>query len=171
MAKRWYCVQARPGKEFYAETNLNRMGFQTLLLTELRERAYRGGTRREYRAPLLGSYFFVAFDVHADNWRSIYRGAYGVRRLLSGSPEHPTPVPDATLASLLQCAVEAPKPSQPIIAPDTRVRIIAGPLLRPEQYITGICNWRVGDRVGLLLDIMNGTREVIFDVNSLEPIP
>ncbi len=84
---RWYCVQARPRSVLYAKRNIDRLGFDTLLPTELRSWLVRG-KRKEQLVPLFGNYIFVRFDTQlgADlpGWRRITT-LPGVRSTPAGS--------------------------------------------------------------------------------------
>lgn len=165
---RWYCVQSIPHKEFWAQANLTRLGFDVLLLTEQRTRRYRGGVTKQLMAPLFGSYLFVPFDIDDPTWRRI-PSAYGVRRILSANAETPIAVPDHTIDSLLSCVVEYDEQTEAaIIHPGCKAKVVKGPLAQTDNEISGICQWTHNRRVALLLDMINGAVEVVFDVDSLE---
>lgn len=170
MAGRWYCVQSYPRKEFFARSNLRRLGFQTFMPTETCTRRYRNNVKKELLLPLFGSYMFVRFDVDEDHWRPIV-SAYGIRRLFSSAPELPTPIPDHTIDSLMQCVVEPGEPNElPVIHPNCRAKVVAGPFAsaRGEQSVIGLCTATKGQRAKLLLDTLRGAITIEFDIASLE---
>lgn len=169
MANRWYCVQAKQHCEFMAVRMLKTGGYEPLMLTEVVTRTSAYNVKRECTVSLFGSYFFVPFDVELDNWRPI-TNTYGVKRILSSTPESPTPIPDGVVEQLIQCSIQPQQPDNIIpIMPGCTVKVISGPLANPD--VVGICEMRSGDRVTLLLQAMYGELRVIFDVSSLELVP
>lgn len=170
MSTRWYCVQARPHQEFFATRMLARQGYNPLLLTEPSIRTIRNH-RTETIVSLFGSYFFIPFDIDNDNWRPI-TSTYGVKRILSSTPESPTPIPEGVVENLIQCSQQQPDDPSPIVSiePGCMVRVVTGPMASTDQPTVGICQWRRGDRAALILDIMQGQREVEFHVASLQVI-
>jgi len=166
--KRWYCVQAKHRYEFFAAANLRRNGFEPLLLTELRTTKRKNGVEFEKLVSLFGIYFFIPLDIEVDNWKRVVY-THGVRRIFSSNPETPSPIPDSVIESLI--ASRNPittTPETPQIHPGCRVRIIQGPLANPNTE--AICQWRDGDRVKLLLSIVQREVMVEFHVSSLELI-
>jgi len=161
MAHMWYAVQAKPHAGGFANSNLQRMGFVTLMPMVTKLRKLRNGRSMPVEVPLFGPYFFVQFDVTVDRWQSI-TSAYGVRRLFSASPEIPIPVPRRSIDTLLTCL---PSEAKSAIHPGAIVRVIEGPL---AQYnVAGVCRWTDGERVQLFLDIMGGERIVEFAVTAV----
>lgn len=171
--KRWYCVQAKARQEFFAVKQLRQNGFKPLLITDVVEHRSPGSKSKSAGTStisLFGSYFFVPFDVETDHWRRIAY-TYGVKRILGASPEAPSPIPDSTIESLLVSRLTPAHDISltPQIHPECKARVISGPLAADTTI--GICKWRKQDRVGMLLDIMNGTILVEFHISALELIP
>jgi transcriptional antiterminator RfaH len=77
--RRWYAVQAKPGQERLAETNLLRQGYRCYL-PRLKARRRIGGRSIDTAVPLFPGYLFVALDVEREAWRSINGtlGAVGI---------------------------------------------------------------------------------------------
>src|SRR5882672_2531529 len=97
----WYCIQAKPNRVFFAKSGIERLGFQVLLPTTTITKSHYG-VERSQLVPLFGTYFFVQFDVDTDHWKPI-TNIPGVRRLLSHTPEQPTPIPDISITTMLEC--------------------------------------------------------------------
>src|SRR5664279_2121840 len=93
----WYVVQTQPNAESKAVAHLERQGFATYLPRYLKRRRH---ARRVdvVAAPLFPRYFFVAADLAAQRWRSIY-STVGVSSIVCNG-EIPSSVPDHIIASL-----------------------------------------------------------------------
>jgi transcription antitermination factor NusG len=164
----WYCVQAKARQEFFACQQLKRHGWNPLLLTTVNVIKRRNGDRIESIISLFGSYFFIPFDINLDRWKRIIY-TYGVKRILSSTPESPTPIPDDVMTSLLASRLE-PTSDTPVVRihPNCKARVIKGPLAGDNTI--GIVEWTNKDRVGLLLDAMNGKISVEFHITALEMV-
>src|ERR1039458_2326980 len=94
---RWYVVQSQPNAELKAVAHLNRQGFVTYLPRYLKRRRH---ARRVdiVAAPLFPCYLFVAIDMTATRWRSIY-STVGVSRMVC-SGDLPTPIPNQIVTTL-----------------------------------------------------------------------
>jgi transcription antitermination factor NusG len=171
MAYQWYCVQTKPRAEFFARSQLERQGFETLLITETRTRKLRNGHSKEYLASLFGNYLFVAFDAAYHHWWRRICHTYGVRRLFSSSPEQPIPIPDHTMESLRRCLTKEDQQPDHRIHPGCVARVISGPLTSRTEQTVGVCKWTRGQRAALLIDMMQGSIEVTFDISNLEYVP
>lgn len=171
--RRWYCIQAKARQEFFAVRQLQHNGFEPLLITDtvpVRKHGRHGNGIKSIAhhetVSLFGSYFFIPLDLETDHWRRVAY-TYGVRRILGASPEAPSPIPQGVIESLLASRLQPDEPiPTPRIHPGCKAKVIAGPLA--QDAMVGICKWRKQDRVGMLLDIMNGKVLVEFHVNSLE---
>ncbi len=91
--QRWYVVQSQPSAEAKAVFHLNRQGFETYLPRYLKRR--RHARRVEtIAAPLFPRYLFVAIDLNAQRWRSVF-STVGVSRLVCQG-EIPTPISNSS---------------------------------------------------------------------------
>lgn len=95
--QRWYAVQSQPNAEAKAAGHLLRQGFGVYLPRYLKRR--RHARRVEtVAAPLFPRYLFVAIDMSAQRWRSIF-STIGVSRLVCNG-DSPASVPDQVIATL-----------------------------------------------------------------------
>jgi transcription antitermination factor NusG len=167
MPFKWFCVQTKTQKAFSAKAHITRLGYNTLMPVETKIFKYYG-VEKQQLVPLFGNYVFTQFDTDFPDWRRIWSQP-GVRRIFSTAPNTPTPIPDRTITSLQQCTTTDDDEIQ-IIKPNCVVRVIAGPLAATEDQLptTGICSWTRGHKAALLMEIMGGSIEVVFDLDSLE---
>lgn len=152
---RWYCVQSKPRDELVAEIQLRQQGFEAYLPQQMEAIPGKDARIR----PLFPGYLFVRFDRDRDQWRPICH-TRGVYRLFSASPERPIPVPrgvvEAIRAKAAPNGVIYPLEPERTIPPGTKLRITGGAF----EFHTGVCQWTGQDRVGLLLQILGGSRVV-----------
>ncbi|MCD6505586.1 transcription/translation regulatory transformer protein RfaH [Candidatus Poribacteria bacterium] len=160
--KRWFVVYTKPKKEWWAEDNINRMGFETFL-----PRYERMGMER----PLFPRYLFVRFDPEGDpSWPSI-RYARGVVRIVSFHENgRPTPVPQRVIEEIKGRQDErglvrlGKLPSEP--KEGDPVRIIDGPLRGLEGIF--LEDLKDGERVIILLSLMGRQVKVTLEGELLD---
>lgn len=126
---------------------------------------------RERRA-LFRSYGFVRFDVATDDWRKVWR-AFGVKRLISTTPEHPIAMPLGAVESLQLVVLDlVPLEQDIIVVPACPAAPIA---LHSEVEVkaglfagrTGIVQSTHGTRAKLLMDILGDKVPVSFRLVNL----
>lgn len=115
MAQRWYVFQTHHGREFLATDHLRRQRYETLMPYTYVPKMRKGVVLRQERSPVFRSYGFVRFDVKQDRWKPICF-TLGVKRLLSATPEQPTPIPDGVIESIQENLLqpEAPRSAMEI---------------------------------------------------------
>ncbi len=92
--------------------------------------------KKESLASLLGCYLFVQFDPQCDRWRPIC-STFGVRKLFSTTPEHPTPIPDAVINRMLE-PEQQPPPARYTVVPGQTVRIVNGPFASFQGVVSSV---------------------------------
>ena len=94
---RWFVAHTQPHAEAKATLHLNRQGFTIYFPRYLKRRRH---ARRidTVAAPLFPRYLFVAVDLAAQRWRSIY-STVGVSRLVCNGDD-PSAVPDGIVEAL-----------------------------------------------------------------------
>lgn len=166
----WYCAQTHTGSERIAVVNLNRQSFRTVLPLGTEDKRV-GGKTTTVIVPLFPRYVFTQFDIDKDRWSAV-NSTIGVKRLVSFGPK-PAVVPDGVVEPLI--ALQQLVLEQKILVPirlDCRVRVVSGPLAGKDGDDTiGICKWTNGQRVKLLMDIMQRRIEIEFDVADVEAVP
>jgi transcription antitermination factor NusG len=160
MARLWYVVHTYGGKEFDANINILRQGFDVVVPVELRPIKRQ---RPRYK-PLFQNYIFVIFDVLVDPWQPIMH-TYGVRRVLCYAPGRPQAIDTKFVESLIQHSIPVPGAKRLVNIGCTAV-VKRGHLVNRE----GICSWRDGDRVKLLMHVMSNEVEVEFDIADVAPV-
>lgn len=160
----WYVAQTQPNAESKAVVHLNRQGFVTYLPRYLKRRRH---ARRvdTVTAPLFPRYLFVAIDLSAQRWRSIY-STVGVSQLV-GSGDTPTAVPDQVVALLRQRenADGLIKLDQrPAYAVGDKVRVLDGVFYDCLGLYDGMAD---RDRVAILLDLLGRKVRVVVDADSV----
>lgn len=106
---RWFCVRTEYGLETEADVAIRSAGFQTFFPLEwvppVAARRTADGraipARSERLVPLLPRYIMVNFSRTDPDWRAIPT-MRGVERVISASPERPTPIPDLEIEKLRQ---------------------------------------------------------------------
>jgi transcriptional antiterminator RfaH len=154
---RWYLVQAKTGREAFAEAQLRRQGFRTFLPVSLR--TVRHARRVETRAAAyFPGYLFVAIDLERERWRAI-NGTLGVVRLVTAR-ERPAPAPRGLVESLQRHADADGRLDLSLGAGvGDPVAVTVGPLAGQLGVIEQL---RGPERVRVLLDLMN--RETSVEV-------
>jgi transcriptional antiterminator RfaH len=159
---RWFVAHTQPHAEAKAVANLERQGFATYFPRYLKRR--RHARRIEtVAAPLFPRYLFVAVDLGAQRWRSIY-STVGVTRLVCNGDE-PSPVPDGVVAALrgredtdgfikLQ--------SQPAFRPGAQIRVLDGAFASCLGLFEGIAE---RERIAILLDLLGRKVRIVLDAD------
>jgi hypothetical protein len=149
--RRWYCAQAEYQKYALAIARLNMQGF-VAFMPRCVERL---PGRMPRLVPMFGSYFFVAFDKQRERWRAIASTA-GVRRLFTTGDFTPIPVPVGVVEDLIhrggpQGVIDEGEPD--LVGQE--IEVLSGPFAQ----FRGICTWRAGDRIKVLLDLFGRPTE------------
>lgn len=161
---RWYVVQTQANAENKAVAHLARQGFATYLPRYLKRRRH---ARRVdvVAAPLFPRYLFVAIDLSAQRWRSIY-STVGVSRLVSIS-DSPAPVPEQVVDLLRGREDEAGfvrLDDRPRFGLGGKVRILEGAFYDCLGIYDGMPD---RDRVAILLDLFGRKVRVLLDAEAI----
>jgi transcriptional antiterminator RfaH len=162
--QRWYVVQSQPNAEHKAMAHLNRQGFGTYLPRYLKRR--RHARRMDIvAAPLFPRYLFVAIDLTAQRWRSIF-STVGVSRIVCNG-DFPTPIHDHVVAAL-----KAREDTGGFVHLDSRPNFCAGDKVRLLDGVFADClglyeGMKDNDRVAILLDLLGRKVRVTVDVDSV----
>ncbi len=165
MSERWYVIQSQPNAERKAIAHLERQGFRTYLPRYLKRR--RHARRVEIvPAPLFPRYLFVAIDLEAQRWRSIF-STVGVSRLVCNG-EMPTPIPDHVLGKL-----RAREDNDGFVRLERRPSFQAGDRIRVVEGAFADClglyeGMRDSDRIAILLDLLGRKVRVTVDIERIE---
>jgi transcriptional antiterminator RfaH len=159
---RWFVAHTQPNAEAKAAAHLDRQGFQVYLPRYLKRR--RHARRIEIvGAPLFPRYVFVAVDLVAQRWRSIY-STVGVARLV-GNGDDPAAVPDAVVAAL-KSREDArgfiPLDSRPGFRPGEKVRVLDGAFSSCLGLFEGMAE---RERIAILLDLLGRKVRVVLDAD------
>jgi transcriptional antiterminator RfaH len=164
MTQRWYVVQSQPSAERKAIAHLERQGFATYLPRYLKRRRH---ARKVdiVPAPLFPRYLFVAIDLAAQRWRSIF-STVGVSRLVCNG-DIPTPISDQVLETL-----RAREDQAGYVRLDHRPNFHAGDRIRVLEGAFADClglyeGMRDSDRVAILLDLLGRKVRVTVDLESV----
>lgn len=162
--QQWYVVQSQPNAEFKAIAHLNRQGFGTYLPRYLKRRRH---ARRVdvVAAPLFPRYLFVAVDLAAQRWRSIF-STVGVSSLVCNG-DIPSPVPDHIIASL-----KGREDAAGFVCLDRRPKFRAGDKIQVLNGAFADCSglfegMKDSDRVAILLDLLGRKVRVTVDAESV----
>ena len=180
---RWYVFQSRSNSEFFAERQLTQQKFGTWVPWEIIDKKRLGVTIGQQKQALFRSYGFVQFDVDFDPWRPIC-STFGVKRLLSTTPEKPIPVPVGMVESLQLSMQEPLTPEQDIVPFIGDVPIINMAVLAPSvqpndeaEVVNGTYAGHVGivketskKRCKLLMDILGGQVPVTFKLMNVRKV-
>jgi len=187
---RWYVVETHPGAEFDTLLELTKQKFRTYLpLFVRRPRTVSVGVtdvqiidaqhvarprKHAQIRPVFPRYLFVQFDPGADQWRVI-PSTTGVRRLISYSPERPTPIPDMVIVALQRQGRAGDGVIDSQAVPDANYQgdaLPEGVSLRvkggPFAAVAGICKWSTTARVAALMEIMGSLTVVEFRRDQVE---
>jgi transcriptional antiterminator RfaH len=159
---RWFVAHTQPHAEVKATSNLNRQGFEIYFPRYLKRR--RHARRIEtVAAPLFPRYLFVAVDLAAQRWRSIY-STIGVARLVCNGDE-PTAVPDGVVEAL-----RSREDADGFIKLDYRAPFRAGDKIRVLDGAFSSClglfeGMAERERISILLDLLGRKVRVVLDAD------
>jgi transcriptional antiterminator RfaH len=159
---RWFVAHTHPHGEAKATAHLNRQGFDVYFPRYLKRR--RHARRIEtVAAPLFPRYLFVAVDLTAQRWRSIY-STIGVTRLI-GNGEDPAAVPDGVVEGL-----KGREDTDGFIKLDFRPPFRAGDKIRVLDGAFTSClglfeGMAEHERVAILLDLLGRKVRVVLDAD------
>lgn len=134
--KRWYIVHAYSGKELAVVKNLNERiklqnmeeSFGEIIVPTEEVVEMRGGQKRKSQRKFFPGYVLVQMEMNDKTWHLV-RSTTWVLGFIGGTSDHPAPVSDKEIDSILhrvQEGAEKPKPKI-LFAPGEVVRIISGP--------------------------------------------
>jgi transcriptional antiterminator RfaH len=159
---RWFVAHTHPHAEAKATAHLNRQGFEIYFPRYLKRR--RHARRIEtVAAPLFPRYLFVAVDLKAQRWRSIY-STVGVARLVCNGDE-PTAVPDGVVEALKtrEDANGFIKLEQrPPFRTGDKVRVLEGAFTSCLGLFEGMAERQ---RIAILLDLLGRKVRVVLDAD------
>ncbi len=159
---RWYVAHTHPHAEAKATAHLNRQGFESYFPRYLKRR--RHARRIEtVAAPLFPRYLFVAVDLSAQRWRSIY-STVGIARLVSNGDD-PSAVPDGIVEAL-----KSREDTNGFIKLDQRPPFRAGDKIRVLDGAFTSClglfeRMAERERVAILLDLLGRKVRVVLDAD------
>jgi transcriptional antiterminator RfaH len=163
-ARRWYVVQSQPNAEHKAVAHLERQGFGTYLPRYLKRR--RHARRVEVvSAPLYPRYLFVAIDLTAQRWRSIF-STVGVSRLVCNGD---SPV---SIATQVLDDLRAREDTDGYVRLERRPSFRTGDNIRVLDGAFTDClglyeGMKDSDRVAILLDLLGRKVRVMVDGESI----
>jgi transcriptional antiterminator RfaH len=161
---RWFVAHTHAHAEAKAGAHLERQGFEIYLPRYLKRR--RHARRIEtVAAPLFPRYIFVAVDLAAQRWRSIY-STVGVARLVCNGDE-PTAVPDGTVDAL-----KSREDQDGFIKLVNRSRFKSGDKVRVLEGAFSSClglfeGMAERERIAILLDLLGRKVRVVLDADLI----
>ena len=159
---RWYVAHTHPHAEAKATAHLSRQGFDIYFPRYIKRR--RHARRIEtVTAPLFPRYLFVAIDLNAQRWRSIF-STVGVSRLVCNG-EDPSPVPVGIVEAL-----KSREDANGFIKLDCRPRFHVGDKIRVLDGAFSSClglfeGMAERERIAILLDLLGRKVRVILDAD------
>ena len=159
---RWYVAHTHPHAEAKATAHLSRQGFDIYFPRYIKRR--RHARRIEtVPAPLFPRYLFVAIDLNAQRWRSIF-STVGVSRLVCNG-EDPSPVPVGIVEAL-----KSREDANGFIKLDCRPRFHVGDKIRVLDGAFSSClglfeGMAERERIAILLDLLGRKVRVILDAD------
>ena len=159
---RWYVAHTHPHAEAKATAHLSRQGFDIYFPRYIKRR--RHARRIEtVTAPLFPRYLFVAIDLNAQRWRSIF-STVGVSRLVCNG-EDPSPVPVGIVEAL-----KSREDANGFIKLDCRPRFHVGDKIRVldgafSSYLGLFDGMAERERIAILLDLLGRKVRVILDAD------
>jgi transcriptional antiterminator RfaH len=159
---RWYVAHTQPHAEAKAVAHLNRQGFEIYYPRYLKRRRH-ARKIETVAAPLFPRYLFVAVDLEAQRWRSIY-STVGVTRLVCNGDD-PAAVPEAVVAALKSredahgfIKIE----SRPAFRPGEQVRVLSGAFSSCLGLFEGMAE---RERIAILLDLLGRKVRIVLDAD------
>jgi transcriptional antiterminator RfaH len=159
---RWFVAHTQPHAEAKAVAHLDRQGFEIYCPRYLKRRRH-ARKIETVAAPLFPRYLFVAVDLAAQRWRSIY-STIGVARLVSNGDE-PAAVPDAVIAALKNREDAdgfIKLDSRPSFRPGEAVRVLDGAFSSCLGLFEGMAE---RERIAILLDLLGRKVRVVLDAD------
>jgi transcriptional antiterminator RfaH len=159
---RWYVAYTNPHAEAKATAHLNRQGFEIYFPRYLKRR--RHARRIEIvAAPLFPRYLFVAVNLAAQRWRSIY-STVGVSRLVCDGDD-PTPVPNGIVEALksredVNGYIKLDQ--RPPFRAGDKIRVLDGAFSSCLGLFEGMAD---RDRIAILLDLLGRKVRVVLDAD------
>ena len=164
----WYCAHTKPARESFVERYLcDELGLEAYYPKLKRKKTVRR-VRREVVEALFPRYLFCRLDL-AESYRAVRYGK-DVLDLVSAGGK-PTVVSDATIDQLKKWAggeddIIALAPES--IAPGDSIKITGGPMQGLEAIF--LEETSQGERVAILLELMNAEMRAEIDRSQIEPI-
>jgi transcriptional antiterminator RfaH len=159
---RWFVAHTHPHAEAKATAHLSRQGFEIYFPRYLKRR--RHARRVETVAvPLFPRYLFVAVDLTAQRWRSIY-STVGVTRLVCNGDD-PTAVPDGIVEALRSREDDngfIKLEYRPPFRAGDKVRILDGAFSSCLGLFEGMAE---RERISILLDLLGRKVRVVLDAD------
>jgi transcriptional antiterminator RfaH len=158
----WYVAHTHPHAEAKATAHLSRQGFDVYFPRYIKRR--RHARRIEtVPAPLFPRYLFVAIDLNAQRWRSIF-STVGVSRLVCNG-EDPSPVPIGIVEAL-----KNREDAGGFVRLDCRPRFHVGDKIRVLDGAFSSClglfeGMAERERIAILLDLLGRKVRVILDAD------
>lgn len=159
---RWFVAHTHSHAEAKAAVHLGRQGFEVYLPRYLKRR--RHARRVEtVAAPLFPRYLFVAVDLTAQRWRSIY-STVGVARLVCNGDE-PSAVPDGVVESFRgreDANGFIKLDFRPPFRTGDKIRVLDGAFTSCLGLFDGMAD---RERIAILLDLLGRKVRVVLDAN------
>jgi transcriptional antiterminator RfaH len=159
---RWFVAHTQPHAESKAMAHLNRQGFEIYFPRYLKRR--RHARRIEtVVSPLFPRYLFVAVDVTAQRWRSIY-STVGVARLVCNGDE-PAAVPVGVVEALRgreDTSGFIKLDSRPAFRPGDKIRVLDGAFTSCLGLFERLAE---RERIAILLDLLGRKVRVVLDAD------
>jgi transcription antitermination factor NusG len=154
----WTVARTAPNRENFAESELDRRGFE-VYAPRIAERIARRGRKITVERPLFAGYIFVVIEV---GWYDAH-WCPGITRLLLSVDGSPAKVPVAVVAGLKarERSGLIVLPRRPPFLPGDRVRVIRGPLAGLSGLYQG---QRSHERVAILLAALGRVEIAAGDV-------
>jgi len=159
---RWFVAHTHPHAELKATAHLNRQGFDVYFPRHLKRRRHARRTET-VAAPLFPRYLFVAVDLEAQRWRSIY-STVGVTRLVCNGDD-PAAVPDGIVDGLksredadgfIRLVHRSP------FCVGDKVRVLDGAFVSCLGLFEGMAE---RERIAILLDLLGRKVSVVLDAD------
>jgi transcriptional antiterminator RfaH len=159
---RWFVAHTQPHAEAKAASHLARQGFQSYFPRYLKRR--RHARRIEtVAAPLFPRYLFVAVDLSAQRWRSIY-STVGVARLVCNGDD-PAAVPGG-IVEALQSREDTngfiTLAHRPLFRAGDKIRVLDGAFSSCLGLFEGMAE---RERIAILLDLLGRKVRVVLDAD------
>jgi transcriptional antiterminator RfaH len=161
---RWYVVQSKPRKEFFASVNLENQGFH-IFLPKVRKIVRHARRISRVEAALFPGYLFVALDLSRQRWRSV-SGTLGVSHFVTDG-SRPLPVPRGLVEDLIATTDQAGVVDlSRSLTRGHDVRLLDGPF---AGQIGRLVTLDEAGRADVLLSLLGAQREVSVAVSVLAP--